>query len=129
MKKITRILGVTTMIILILSLTGCYYDELVERELPANTNVSFATDIQPIFNNDCIACHNGTLDPDLREGFSYDFMTITDPGLIVPNDADGSELYQRLFGIGGGLMPPGGSLSDIDISLIEAWINQGALNN
>jgi len=129
MKKIRRRLGVLTSIILILSLTGCYYDEGLEDITPTpNDDVSFAADIQPIFNQYCASCHNGGLDPDLREGTSYNFITVTDPDQVVPGDAEGSELYQRLIGVGN-IMPPSGALSNTDIDLVRDWINQGALNN
>lgn len=129
MKKITRILVVATMFILMLSLTNCYYDEVLVIEDTTPTAISFANDIQPIFNANCVSCHPSVSVPDLTEGNSYTFLTVTDPALVVPNDADGSELYQRILGIGGGVMPPSGSLSKTDIKLIRDWINNGALNN
>jgi len=129
MKKLTRIIGAISSLVLMLSLSGCYYNDVVEESIPPTNDVSFANDIQPIFNQSCVACHNGTLDPDLREGKSYTFLTITDPEMVVPFDSDGSELYQRLNGIGGDIMPPSGSLSNADISLVRDWIDQGALNN
>lgn len=129
MKKIIRIIGVVASFILILFLSGCYYDEVLEDIAPVpNEDVSYATDIQPIFNTHCVACHNGGLNPDLREGTSYNFITVTDPGQVVPGDAEGSELYQRLIGAGN-IMPPSGALSNTDVDLVRDWINQGALNN
>ncbi len=128
MKKITQIVGVSASLILTLSLTGCYYDEVLDIEIPPTGNVSYRTDIQPIFNAQCVVCHDGTLNPDLREGTSYNFITITDPSMVVPNDADGSELYQRLIGVGN-LMPPSSALPNTTISLVRDWINQGAFNN
>ncbi|RLD25983.1 MAG: hypothetical protein DRI75_12515 [Bacteroidetes bacterium] len=124
-----KLISIAAVLILILSLTSCYYDEVPEEPIrPPNLDVSFANNIQPIFNTHCISCHNGTLNPDLREGNSYNFLTITDPDSVVPNDADGSELYQRLIGVGN-IMPPSGALSNNDVSLVRDWINQGALNN
>ena len=128
MKKITRILGFTASLVLMISLTGCYYNEVEEEVIPPNNDVSFANDIQPIFNTSCVSCHPSVADPDLTEGNSYTFLTVTDPDMVIPSDADGSELYQRLIGVGN-IMPPSGSLSNADISLVEVWINQGALNN
>lgn len=128
MRNITRILGVTASLILMLSLSGCYYDDIIEEVIPPNTDIKFAADIQPIFNANCVGCHNGSLKPNLSEGNSYTSITVTNPEQIVPNDADGSVLYQRLIGIGN-KMPPGGSLSNKDISLVKNWINQGAQNN
>ncbi len=128
MKNIFNLLSKIAALILTLFLTSCYYDDVVEKVIPPNTDVSFANDIQPIFNTNCVACHPAVNQPDLTEGNSYTFLTVTDPALVVPFDADGSELYQRLIGVPS-VMPPGGPLSNEDISLVEAWINQGALNN
>jgi hypothetical protein len=127
MKNTIRILSSVIILAMMFSLTGCYYDEVVENST-INENVSFANDIQPLFNANCVACHPSLSDPDLTEGNSYNFIRVIDPALVVPGDANGSELYQRLTGVGN-IMPPSGSLSNADIKLVEDWINQGALNN
>jgi hypothetical protein len=125
--KYLKLLSKITLLVLLLSLTGCYYNEVVPESLPPVGNeVSFSLDIQPIFNANCVGCHNGTLNPNLTTGNSYTFLTVTDPTMVIPNNAAGSELYQR---INGGGMPPSGSLSTTKINLVKTWINQGALNN
>lgn len=131
MKKILKLTSKVAVLVLLLSLTGCYYNEVVDQTQlpPVNDEISYALDIQPIFNDNCVVCHDGTLDPDLTEGNSYTFLTVTDPDMVVAGDADGSELYQRMNGIGGGVMPPSGALSAANINLVKTWINQGALNN
>jgi hypothetical protein len=130
MKKITRILGVTASFILMLSLAGCYYDDVVEEVIPPNNDVSFANDIQPILNTNCVSCHPTVAQPDLTEGNSYTGLTSI-PGGIIPGDAEGSELMEMLKHepAADNPMPPQGPMATINISLIEAWINQGALNN
>ena len=108
-----------------LILESCYYEKYPVVE-PTTKDVSFATDIQPIFNANCISCHAGSLNPDLREGNSYN--AITGSGLVVAKDLDGSELYQRLLG-NGNVMPPSGALSATKVDLFRQWILQGAKNN
>lgn len=110
-----------------LTLNSCYYNKypIVDPNPPA-VDISFATEIQPIFNNNCIACHNGTLNPDLRVGNSYN--AITSGGFIVANDLAASKIYQRLTG-NGNIMPPSGALSSVNINLVKNWILQGAKNN
>ncbi len=120
--------------------------------------VSFAQDIQPIFNDQCTSCHNST---SLRGG-----LDLTAPGswgrlvniatsptcsAAVPNvprvkssDTAGSMLWrktkpvdQSATGRCGDPMPnimsassPGlGVSSPSQFAKIEAWIQQGALNN
>jgi hypothetical protein len=130
MKKTIRILGVTASFILMLSLTGCYYDEVVEQVIPPNNDVSFANDIQPIFNSNCVSCHPTIAEPDLTAGNSYNAL-INLPGSIVPFDAEASELMEMLRHdpTSDNPMPPQGPMATININLVEAWINQGALNN
>lgn len=83
--------------------------------------VSFATQIQPIFTNNCILCHKGSRNPDLREGNSYDALTT---GGYVTLPAEDSRLYKQITS---------GSHNsftlDSEKQLILIWIQQGALNN
>jgi len=103
---------------------GCYYDHPPVIEPPAN--VSYASDIQPVFDQSCVACHNGNLIPDLRSGNSYD--ALINNGLVVPLDKSASELYKRVTGAGS-LMPPGSPLPQSKVDLIGQWIEDGAKNN
>jgi len=114
-----------------LTLNSCYYNKfpIVDPNPPA-VDISFATEIQPIFNNNCVACHNGSLDPDLRTGNSYNALTSI-PGSIIPGDASGSELIEMLEHnpANPNPMPPSSPISTTKITLIKNWINQGAKNN
>ena len=111
-------------LVLMLSLTGCYYDDLQVVEIPdpepGTPDVSFSTEIQSIFNdNDCMQCHPGITDPDLREGFAYASLV---PTFAIPNDSEGSRLLAQLI-------DGHRSVSTTEIALIKAWIDQGAQNN
>jgi len=125
MKKIIQLLLI---IALGLTLNSCYHDKypIISATSPSTTVISFATDIQPIFDANCIACHAGSLNPDLRDGNSYN--AIIGSGLVVANDLNGSKLYQRLLG-NPSIMPPSGALSAAKVDLFKQWINQGAKNN
>ncbi len=130
MKKILILISKATVLILLLSLSSCYYDEEVvipEVVLDPVEDVSFANEIQPIFTEFCAACHPGVAPPDLTEGNSYAAIINGD---IVPNDLIASLLYQTLITTDSNeLMPPGGALSNEDINLVKSWIEQGALDN
>ena len=62
---------------------------------------------------------------------SYDkVMTTGDHSpVVIANDVSGSLLAQKLLGKQtiGGVMPPGGQLSEAEIQLILDWITAGAL--
>jgi len=132
MKNILNIIGRLAILTLFLSLSSCYYDGVIQRptDNPVTRTLSFQTDIQPIFNANCIVCHNGNLDPDLRDGNSFNALANI-PGSIVAGDADGSELVDMLEHKAGvdNPMPPSAPIDATSINLIKTWINQGALNN
>tara|TARA_R110001583_G_scaffold37441_4_gene121943 strand:+ start:174 stop:575 length:402 start_codon:yes stop_codon:yes gene_type:complete len=133
MKKMTRISGVTLAVALMLSLNSCYNDKVIDKEI--EENVSFSADIQPILNNNCVVCHSvGAVNqvPYWTADVSYDtVLDLIEEGGIVPFDAAGSELMEMLNydENSDNPMPPEGKMAAINISLFEAWINQGALNN
>jgi hypothetical protein len=94
-----------------------YQLETVNPEEP----VLFQTQIQPIFTSNCITCHKGSRNPDLRNGNSYASLT---NGGFVNLPAAGSRLYSQVIS---------GSHTaftlDAEKQLILLWIGQGALNN
>lgn len=131
MKKLLKIVLASG---LMLSFFSCYYDDVLDVQLPEDQNpeplpevVSYQSDIQPIFDASCIQCHSGSTAPDLRDGDSYTALL---NGYVVPNDAASSTLYKSLLNLDGvPQMPPASPLSDSKIALIEKWINDGALDN
>lgn len=106
---------------------SCYYDQLPDEEdIPLPVDVSFQGQIQPLLNQNCVSCHSGAQEPDLRAQSSFDELI---NGHVVPFDADSSIFFNVLIGRGNPLMPPGGKLNQLDINLVKVWINEGALNN
>jgi len=128
MKNIIKLLLIIGIGVL---LSSCYYDKYPIVDPNPTTEVSFATDIQPIFNSDCISCHNGTIDPDLREGNSYDALMSLPAGSIVSGNSEGSELMEMLNHdpAADNTMPPGSPISKAKRILFANWIDQGAKNN
>lgn len=129
MKKLFRLVLVGSLSLLCFS---CYYDEIIEEEIPEIPDdqiVSFMNDIEPIFTEngkDCTACHDGSVaNPDLREGNAYNAIV---PEYIIAGDAEGSEFYQKLPG-NNHPIDTGFTLSVDNIALIKGWIDQGAENN
>ena len=128
MKQIIRIIFAS---ILALFMTSCYYDAYYEEiagdgDGEPTPNVSYANDIQPLWDAACVACHNGNTPPDLRPDTSWDALQ---NGWVEPGDAESSRLYQSLLGTNGAaLMPPGG-WPQAEINLVRDWINQGAEDN
>ncbi len=100
--------------------------------IAAEDKVDFVKQIQPIFEYNCITCHN----PNSKKS-DYDMTTRkaametgVDPGL-VPNDPDESGIFILidLPEDDDELMPPaknGGPLKKEEIALVKKWIEQGA---
>ena len=110
-----------------LLLSSCYFDSRDADdipEVPVPEGVSYSEDVQPIWNR-CTQCHNGTTDPDFREGNSYDALV---PSYVEAGNAEGSLLYQNLPGVGHPFNP-GFTLSAEEIATVKGWIDEGAENN
>lgn len=110
----------------------------------ATSGVSFSKDIQPIFTNNCVICHQGTSGQgglDLDPGAAYKNLVnaaSSESSLmrVAPNSADKSYLLNKLNGTqgqagGSGAQMPYGAppLSQSQIDLIQQWISAGAPNN
>ena len=100
---------------------------------PLFGQVDFSTQIQPIFDNNCISCHVdggayfGGLD---LSSYSLAIEGGSSGNTIVPFDHSSSELFIRitLAESDNEFMPQNGtSLSQSEIDLIAQWIDEGAL--
>jgi len=84
--------------------------------------VDYGTQIQTIFDNNCIGCHGYSGGLNLT---NYDgLMAGGNSGdVIVPEDHASSILWQQ---VESGDMPPSGNLSSNEVNLIATWIDEGA---
>ena len=89
-------------------------------------SVDYETEIQPIWNASCGGCHTSNSAGGLNL-LSYE--NLMSSGTVVPGSSFQSSLYDRITRpeSANGDMPPAGSLSQTEIDLIAAWINEGAL--
>ena len=95
----------------------------------ADRKVDFEKDIQPLLEQKCYACHGeGVQQSGLRLDRRQNALRGGDygPVILLGNSAE-SKLIKRLVNGDGGLqMPPTGALSDEEIGVMRAWIDQGA---
>jgi hypothetical protein len=115
--------------------SSCYYDS--REELFGNTGcdttaVSYADQILPIIENNCLLCHSVATAPIVGGDVTlegYDNLM----GYVVAGDPENSLFYASVAWLTGAVpMPrPEGSsqLSDCELSLIRSWIISGATNN
>ena len=89
--------------------------------------VDYESEIQPIFNANCGNCHIGNSSGGVNLST---YQNVMDSDVITPFDANDSELYDLITENNneGDDMPPGNAeLTDAQITLIQDWINEGAL--
>jgi menaquinol-cytochrome c reductase cytochrome b/c subunit len=95
--------------------------------------VSFKQHIKPIFDKKCLSCHGARAKGGYKVTDYSSVMTSGDNApVITQGDAANSLMVQMLHGVktaAGGQMPPSRPLPQMQIQLIEKWINQGALDN
>ncbi len=101
------------------------------HEAQAPPTVDFARDVRPIFRQHCVECHGPSQQ---MRGLRLDRRRDAMPNRvgangsrIVPGNSSASPVYRRLIGEGGvAQMPPQSPLPAEQISIIKAWIDQGA---
>ena len=102
-----------------------------QRGLPpaASRSVDYDADVKPILSQHCYSCHGvDAQQSGLRLDLRQPALRGGDYGpVITPGNSAESKLIKRLVHGDGGLqMPPTGPLSDEEIGVLRAWIDQGA---
>ena len=111
----------------ITSTTSCHKNN--EEELYSSgcdtTEVLYSVHVQPLIQNYCYACHGSTVFSSLGgnlelEGYSNFSVPVNSGALIgvISHEANFSPMPQN-----------SPKLSECSINTIQAWINQGSLNN
>lgn len=124
------ILAVAFLVGVIVAIQSCYYEYPPVASPIEPEDVSFNTHILPIMVEKCgtTECHDGTKKPDLRAENAY--RELKSGGYYNVTFPEESILYVSITeGIGGLVMPPSGSLSQLDRDLILTWIAKGAPND
>lgn len=108
-------------------LHACEYD-FIEPPKPVppdpTDTISFATEVVPIFGEQgCLACHSGTINPDLTAANAY--QSIMNNSLVDIDNPELSIIYTKPV--------PGGSHSTTytpdQSAVVLVWIQQGANDN
>jgi uncharacterized membrane protein len=115
--------------------TGAIAQDAALPPASTKTGVTFATDIKPIFDASCLKCHDSQK-PKQAAKLSLDTLAGVlkgdrDGQVITPGDSAHSDLVLSIAHIGDRdtFMPKGKGatkLTDEQIGLIRAWIDQGA---
>src|SRR5262245_41800471 len=95
----------------------------------ASRKVDYKQDIQPLLAQNCYSCHGPEVQQaGLRLDLRQNALRGGDYGPVIKiGDSAASKLIRRLVDGDGGLqMPPDGPLSNEEIGMLRAWIDQGA---
>ncbi len=97
---------------------------------PTAAPVSFAADVQPIFESECGNCHGSMGGWDSSSYEAVMTSGINAP-VVIPGNPENSLLVQKLEGIQaeGSMMPPNNKLPDSEIQKVIDWIAAGAQDN
>ena len=86
--------------------------------------VDFVRDVQPILSAHCVRCHDGKKQ---KGGLRLDSSAGLRGGAVIPGKGAESLLVKRLLTEEDERMPPTGpGLTARQVSLLRAWIDQGA---
>ncbi len=101
-------------------ISGCEKYVILKPEI--EVGVSYSTQVQPIFDNNCVMCHSGNQHPHLAPDESYD--ELTSGGYLDTITPGSSKIYLKLTS------PPHDARATEEEKLtILQWITEGALNN
>ncbi len=100
--------------------TGC--EKYIILPPVIEEGVSYAEQVQPIFNDKCVSCHSGNQNPDLRPEESWEFLTTN--GYVDTLNPESSKIYNKLLS-----GAHESRATEADKLLILTWITEGAQNN
>lgn len=129
MKQLTKYISLIVIMVMGISLTGCYKDIIlpdvvVDPDGPPQS-VSFKVELAPLLNSKCgmAGCHaSGTRKPYLVTAISY--QEIVSGGFVNTAVPKESTLYKSINGSMREYLP-----SAIDRQKVYDWIRNGAPNN
>ena len=129
MKIFSARLAIAMLCYMIISgmMISCEYEFAEFDAIDPGKQVSFAVDIEPIFNsgNNCTSCHRaGSTSPDLTTGNAYQAIV---PGLVNTGDPEASKIYSvpHPSSAGHGFK----KYYQSQAGLVLSWIRQGAADN
>ena len=115
--------SILALILVIVSVSSCYYDNVEDLygTSPCDvTAVSWTADIQPMIQQNCVGCHQGASASGGKDLSSYANVKLYLGGVVSRmNKPNGDPL----------LMPPSGPLSNCTLNQMDAWVAAGAPEN
>ena len=108
-------------------------DDAIHAGVPdIDLGIDFNRDVRPILVARCFACHgpdSSTRERGLRLDVREGAIEPARPGrtpVVIPHDADGSLLIERITDSDDPMPPSGEPLSAVEIDILRRWIEDGA---
>lgn len=119
-----KLFNIIILLVSMIVIFACEYEKITYVAPDPTIPVSYATDIQPIWDKGCVGCHGvGQTPPDLTADNSYN--ALINEGYVDTAQPEQSTIYTCM--ITGGSMAAYTNASDAGKVLV--WIQQGAQNN
>lgn len=123
MSKI-NINNISLLLITLLCIISCEWEQREEIKVDDLPDpISFNEHIIPIFDNNCIKCHNGSVPPDLSSDNVY--LNLVGGGFISVDEPNNSKLYEAID-VNGSMYQ---YATDLNRAFILKWIEEGANDN
>jgi hypothetical protein len=122
LNRLRQLLAAFILIAAIVGFSSCEKYSWIPVPINTADTIHFQTEIQPIFNANCVSCHTSIRKPDLRDGKSYESLTTNG---MIDQPGETSILYLQMTTETSHIPRS----SDADKQKVLIWINQGALNN
>jgi hypothetical protein len=110
-------------------LASCEYEHPLIPTEPEDTTtnpqadtISFSQDIIPFLNDNCVRCHKGSTDPDLRDNKAY--SALMNGNYVDTAQPENSPIYQKCKTGSMAVWTPVSGLK-----LLKRWIAAGAKND
>ncbi len=104
--------------------------ELSETDcLIENIECTYSEHVKPIFDANCISCHESANNSNGNLSLSS-YANTTEASYIINNNLENNLLYQKITGnqeTNTQPMPPSGLMTQNDIDVIGKWIIEGAI--
>jgi len=124
----TKKRGLLLLMIIIISISGCYYnkEEILYPSPPCNdTGSTYSTTIVPILSTNCYKCHSTP-----NSAVNGSGVVLDSYNALKPYATNGILLGVINHASGYAKMPKDAAkLPDCEIAKITDWVNKGALNN
>ncbi len=102
---------------------GCKYDFILPEVVPPMANISFATQITPIFTDECTECHKtGGTAPNLTAASAYNQIMAGYVNLTSPEQS-------KILTFPGSSSHSWKKFTATESATILQWISEGAKNN